>query len=234
MCSCVRGSAAFVVPDSCVSCEQVFKEVQSLFRLFSVNPIFGIEHTVEERVRRCFVCRWLFDALCLRADARPRVHLLSLLREMYQSVFFVCVWTRVCVVLCSFLFAISPYFLSFFFRCRQAPIHPVRASRTADDVEIIEGDEGSDAFAAYYADGSKHSDRDAAFCPMLGVCLSSLVISVRPSLFSLSPCAPPRACLILRLMSFLATCAGLAVEQLRDGVTMEQLWNCVHDVKPGY
>uniref|UniRef100_A0A7S1JC20 BBSome complex member BBS5 n=1 Tax=Eutreptiella gymnastica TaxID=73025 RepID=A0A7S1JC20_9EUGL len=97
--------------------QDVFKEVSSLHKLFSVNPIFGIEFSIEEKPP------------CLQD-----------LKEKHK----------------------------------------------VDDIEIVD-DETSNAFAAYYADGGhKTSDRKPAFCPAL----------------------------------------GLAVEKLRDGVSIESLWNC--------
>jgi Bardet-Biedl syndrome 5 protein len=98
--------------------QEVYKEVSSLHKLFSVNPIFGIEFTVEEK---------------------------------------------------------------------PPSLQDLKEKHKIDDIEIIGDDDTSDAFAAYYADGgNKNSDRKPTFCPTL----------------------------------------GLAVEKLRDGVTIEALWSC--------
>eukprot|EP00164_Ancoracysta_twista_P004543 GFYU01006129.1.p1 GENE.GFYU01006129.1~~GFYU01006129.1.p1 ORF type:complete len:344 (-),score=58.66 GFYU01006129.1:214-1245(-) len=61
----------------------------------------------------------------------------------------------------------------------------LKVQQTADDVEIINDDGGTDVFAAYYAEGEKNMDRGPVYNREL----------------------------------------GLAVEQLRDGITIEQLWS---------
>jgi len=99
--------------------QEVYKEVDSLHKTFSVNPVFGIEFSTEE----------------------------------------------------------------------VAPSLPeITEPRPQDDIEIAE-DEVSDAFAAYYADaGQKGADRKPVYDPTL----------------------------------------GLAVEKLRDGVTIDSLWSCIN------
>eukprot|EP00906_Rhabdomonas_costata_P019888 RCo028931 len=99
--------------------QEVYKEVSSLHKIFSVSPIFGIEFAVEEK----------------------------------------------------------PFSLQ-----------DLKEKHKADDIEIIGDDDPGDAFAAYYADGgNKNADRKPAFHASL----------------------------------------GLAVEKLRDGVTLEALWSCI-------
>eukprot|EP01062_Namystynia_karyoxenos_P072241 TRINITY_DN6822_c0_g1_i1.p1 TRINITY_DN6822_c0_g1~~TRINITY_DN6822_c0_g1_i1.p1 ORF type:complete len:375 (+),score=164.30 TRINITY_DN6822_c0_g1_i1:89-1126(+) len=99
--------------------QEVYKEVNSLHKLYSVNPIFGVDFTTEE---------------------------------------------------------VAP------------PLQEITEAPPQDDIEIVD-DEASDAFAAYYADaGQKGADRKPVFEPSL----------------------------------------GLAVEKLRDGVTIESLWNCIN------
>ena len=60
-------------------------------------------------------------------------------------------------------------------------------NRQLDDVQIIEEENGEDAFAAYYADGNKSATAEPEFNSTL----------------------------------------GLAVEKLKDGVTLNQLWNVI-------
>eukprot|EP01064_Diplonema_japonicum_P028102 TRINITY_DN4246_c2_g1_i3.p1 TRINITY_DN4246_c2_g1~~TRINITY_DN4246_c2_g1_i3.p1 ORF type:complete len:345 (+),score=47.16 TRINITY_DN4246_c2_g1_i3:81-1115(+) len=98
--------------------QEIYKEVASLHKVYSTNPIFGVEYKTEE----------------------PAVPLSEITEPQHQ-----------------------------------------------DDVEIVD-EEATDAFAAYYADGGmKNADRRPVFEPSL----------------------------------------GLSVEKLRDGVTMESLWNCI-------
>eukprot|EP00899_Mesostigma_viride_P025515 jgi/Mesvir1/6148/Mv00848-RA.2 len=96
--------------------KEIYKEVHSLWQVFSQNPVFGVEYSVEEKA---------------------------------------------------------------------APLAQVTIPRQADDVQIVNDEDGVDAFAMYYADGLKTSDREPEFCPEL----------------------------------------GLAIEKLKDGLTIEQLWN---------
>mmetsp|Transcript_64068 Transcript_64068/g.202683 ORF Transcript_64068/g.202683 Transcript_64068/m.202683 type:complete len:360 (-) Transcript_64068:248-1327(-) len=97
--------------------QEIFKEVHALWQVFSVNPVFGIEYSLEDRPQ---------------------------------------------------------------------PLQAVQVQRQEDDIEIVDQDEESqDVFAAYFADGAKHADRDPVFSQEL----------------------------------------GLAVEGLREGLTMEQLWS---------
>lgn len=49
----------------------------------------------------------------------------------------------------------------------------VKVARKMDDVEIDE-EEGGDAFAAYYADASKETDRAPVFNDDLGLCVETL------------------------------------------------------------
>eukprot|EP01059_Diplonema_ambulator_P004064 TRINITY_DN13750_c0_g1_i2.p1 TRINITY_DN13750_c0_g1~~TRINITY_DN13750_c0_g1_i2.p1 ORF type:complete len:345 (+),score=67.84 TRINITY_DN13750_c0_g1_i2:50-1084(+) len=98
--------------------QEIYKEVSSLHKVYSANPIFGVEYKTEE----------------------PSLPLADLTEAQQQ-----------------------------------------------DDVEIVD-EEATDAFAAYYADGGmKNADRRPVFEPSI----------------------------------------GLAVEKLRDGVSMESLWNCI-------
>ncbi|KAK3282283.1 Bardet-Biedl syndrome 5 protein [Cymbomonas tetramitiformis] len=95
----------------------IYKEIHSLWQVFSVNPIFGVDYTMEDRPQ---------------------------------------------------------------------PLSSVTVQRTTDDVEVLDQEEdNSDVFAAYYADGTKNTDREAVFHPDL----------------------------------------GLAIENLREGISLEQLWS---------
>lgn len=86
--------------------KDIFKEVNSLWQVFSVNPIFGVEFTVEDR----------------------------------------------------------PEALS-----------QVTVPRTQDDVQILDTDgENAEAFAAYYADGTKSKDKEPVFHPDLGLAVEGL------------------------------------------------------------
>jgi hypothetical protein len=42
-----------------VLAQELYKEISSLHQVFSANPIFGIDFTVEDPVRACFCLLWL-------------------------------------------------------------------------------------------------------------------------------------------------------------------------------
>lgn len=85
--------------------QEVVKEIQSLHRVYSSNPIFGVQFETEERPQ-------------------------SLDELMIETVH--------------------------------------------DDVEIVNDDEQSDAFAAYFADGDKQKDRPPVFSEELGLAIEKL------------------------------------------------------------
>jgi hypothetical protein len=96
-----------------------------------------------------------------------------------------------------------------------------------DDIEIVDTEEAShDALAAYYADSSKGSDR---YLTSLG-CTSQFMKFLHPKTFCSMPFLETS-----RLPVTLSAAGlrepefnqhlGLAVEQLKEGVTIEQLWS---------
>ena len=108
--------------DPVESLQELYKEISSLHQVFSVNPIFGIDYTVEDP---------------------PEEHM-------------------------------------------KRPL-----PRTEEDVEIIEGDEAGDSFAAYFADSSKETDREPVFNEELGLAVEALREGALGGATSLPP-APAR------------------------------------------
>lgn len=88
-----------------------------------------------------------------------------------------------------------------------------------DDVEIVDTDEAShDAFAAYYADSSKTTDR----CPTNPFQQHPPLLSFHTHCCARLTFQPGLTC---RREPEYNQHLGLAVEQLKDGVTIEQLWS---------
>jgi len=86
--------------------EEIYKEITSLYQVYSVNPIFGVDYTEEDKT---------------------------------------------------------------------PSLEDVRITRVEDDNDIITNDsEESDAFAAYFADANKASDREVVFDLDLGLAIESL------------------------------------------------------------
>lgn len=106
---------------------EVFKEIHSLWQLFSVNPVFGVDWKMEERPEALAKARFLGPVL-LGTLPLCGIHLLF------------CVRVGGCVR-CS-----EPLLRSF----RRAQ---VTVARQDDDVEIVDA-AGRDNVAAYYAEGA--------------------------------------------------------------------------------
>jgi Bardet-Biedl syndrome 5 protein len=98
--------------------KHVFQEISNLHEIYTRKPIFGVEHTIEEK---------------------------------------------------------------------PPSLHHLKVPRKQENIEIIDSEETNDAFAAYYADGTKDSEREPEYNEQL----------------------------------------GLAVEKLREGVTLDKLWMCI-------
>jgi Bardet-Biedl syndrome 5 protein len=64
----------------------------------------------------------------------------------------------------------------------------LKLKKPSDEVEIVENEEDTDAFAVYYADVNKNLDREPIYNAEL----------------------------------------GLAIEKLREGLTIQSLWQVVH------
>ncbi len=83
------------------------------------------------------------------------------------------------------IFSSNPQFgVKFTVEEKPVSIEERKVERKVDDVEIVE-EERVDALASYYVEGGRATDREAVFCPEL----------------------------------------GLAIEKLKDGITIEDLWS---------
>lgn len=119
----------------------VHKELASLHQIFSVNPIFGVDFVVEDKVRSPLhvtsVCRHREGAIfiCIRQSAikgqPPCLH--ALIAVLPTN-------TSICVLLLSCVW------------CQAQSLEAVTAERVEDDVEIINNDDHKDAAALYFAD----------------------------------------------------------------------------------
>ncbi|EPQ02276.1 Bardet-Biedl syndrome 5 protein like protein, partial [Myotis brandtii] len=125
------------------------KEINSLHKVYSASPIFGVDYEMEEKSGG-YVLGFKIDPV---EKLQASVKEINSLHKVYSA---------------------SPIFgVDYEMEEKPQPLEALTVEQIQDDVEI-DSDDHPDAFVAYFADGNKQQDREPVFSEELGLAIEKL------------------------------------------------------------
>ena len=118
-------------------------EIQSLYRVFASNPIFGIEFSIEERAEPLEKLKVCVCARACTSASRFREWLRGHMAHM-SYVWCLMIRRNLFMLLCS-----THKFVSGLFFLNLRHLAGWQVQRQEEDVEIVDVDDGMDTFSAY-------------------------------------------------------------------------------------